>query len=46
VEAGGPDRVLVAYPKHRIDLLTTAHYDVRLYRGVGYMEMEMDFVVG
>ena len=46
VEAGGPDRVLVAYPRHRIDLLTAAHYDSRLYRGVGYMEMEMDFVVG
>ncbi|HRI63313.1 MAG TPA: baseplate J/gp47 family protein, partial [Polyangium sp.] len=46
VEAGGPDRVLVAYPKHRIDLLTSAHYDARLYRGVNYMEMELDFVVG
>lgn len=46
VEAGGPDRVLVAYPKHRIDLLTAAHYDARLYRGVEFMELEMDFVVG
>jgi Baseplate J-like protein len=46
VEAGAPDRVLVAYPHHRIDLLTTAHYDSRLYRGIGYMELEMDFVVG
>lgn len=46
VEAGGADRVLVAFPRHRIDLLTTAHYDARLYRGVGFMELEMDFVVG
>lgn len=46
VDAGGPDRVLVAYPRHRIDLLTSAHYDARLYRGISYMELEMDFVVG
>lgn len=46
VEAGGADRVLVAYPQHRIDLITTEHYDARQYRGISYMELEMDFVVG
>jgi hypothetical protein len=46
VEAGRPDRVLVAYPQHRIDLLTSAHYDARKYSGISYAELEMDFVIG
>jgi hypothetical protein len=45
VEAGGADRVLVAYPEHRIEVLATTHYEARLHRGISRMEIELDFYV-
>ncbi|HRI62595.1 MAG TPA: baseplate J/gp47 family protein [Polyangium sp.] len=46
VKAEESDQVLVAFPKHRIDVITAEHYDVRKYQGISYMEIGMDFVVG
>lgn len=45
VEASGPDGVLVSYATHRFDVLDTELYDERLYSGIGFMDIELDFVV-
>lgn len=41
-----PDQVLVAAPSHEIDVLSEALYEERLVTGIGFMKLELDFVVG
>ena len=42
---GGPDVVLVSAPDHQIDLISDMGYDSRSFSGIGYMQIEFDFIV-
>ncbi len=42
---GGPDVVLVSAPDHRIDLISQLGYDSSSFTGIGYMQIEFDFIV-
>ncbi|MEM8639444.1 MAG: baseplate J/gp47 family protein [Cyanobacteria bacterium P01_G01_bin.54] len=39
------DSILVSAPKHIIDLITTSYYVPEAFEGIGYMALELDFVV-
>lgn len=45
VEAGRHDGILVAARSHTIDVIRDAVYDERLMRGIGFMKLELDFIV-
>ncbi|MBL8473303.1 MAG: baseplate J/gp47 family protein [Rhodocyclaceae bacterium] len=40
------DGVLVADPQHEIDLITDTRFTEQNFSGIGYMKIELDFVVG
>jgi hypothetical protein len=42
---GGPDVVLVSAPDHQIDLISELGYDSRSFTGIGYMQIQFDFIV-
>jgi len=42
---GGPDVVLVSAPDHQIDLISDLGYDAGSFTGIGYMQIEFDFIV-
>ena len=42
----GPDGILVAAPEHEFDLISDSAYSVDALRGVNYMKIELDFIVG
>ncbi|PTL78098.1 baseplate J/gp47 family protein [Vitiosangium sp. GDMCC 1.1324] len=46
VETDQPDEILVAARTHVIDVLHDAVYDERLMTGIGFMKVELDFIVG
>ncbi|NEO87355.1 MAG: hypothetical protein F6J87_24320 [Spirulina sp. SIO3F2] len=39
------DSILVSAPKHIIDLITTSYFVPEAFEGIGYMALELDFVV-
>lgn len=45
VQADRPDGVLVAYHQHDIDLITETRFEDEKFIGIGYMKIELDFVV-
>jgi hypothetical protein len=45
VSAGRPDVVLVAAREHYFTTITTTDYQVENYNGIGYMKIELDFIV-
>jgi hypothetical protein len=45
VEAGQPDAVLVAARTHVIDVLYDAIYDEKRMTGIGFIKVELDFIV-
>lgn len=45
VEAGGSDEVLAPAPRHEIDLISDEFFEDTQFTGVGYMQIELDFVV-
>jgi hypothetical protein len=45
VEAGPHDAILVAARTHTIDVIHDAVYDENLMRGIGFMKVELDFIV-
>ncbi len=42
---GGPDVVLVSAQDHQIDLISDLGYDAGSFTGIGYMQIEFDFIV-
>jgi hypothetical protein len=46
VETSGPDQVLVAARQHQIDLVSEDGAEEERLAGIGYMKIELDFVVG
>ncbi|MGR9014460.1 MAG: baseplate J/gp47 family protein [Gammaproteobacteria bacterium] len=46
VAADSPDVVLVAAQKHDIDLITQAKFGEQSFKGINYMKLELDFMVG
>jgi hypothetical protein len=42
---GGADVVLVSAPDHQIDLISELGYDSKSFSGIGYMQIEFDFIV-
>ncbi len=46
VEPDNPDGVLVAARRHEIDIITEAGYEEENFKGINYMRIELDFVVG
>lgn len=46
VQVDRPDGVLVADPQHDIDLIGDARFEDAKFSGIGYMKIELDFVVG
>ncbi len=45
IEADRQDGILVAAREHQIDLIPDTGYSVQLLTGIGYMKLELDFVV-
>jgi hypothetical protein len=45
IQAPGPDTVLVSWRQHRIDLISEIGYDAQSFSGIGYMQIEFDFIV-
>ena len=45
VEAQQPNQILVAAHQHQIDVISDAGYSVQKLVGIGYMTIELDFVV-
>ena len=45
IQAPGPDTVLVSARQHQIDLITEIGYDAQSFTGIGYMQIEFDFIV-
>lgn len=45
IQAPGPDTVLVSSRQHQIDLITEIGYDAQSFSGIGYMQIEFDFIV-
>ncbi len=45
IAAGRPDAILVAAHEHQIDVISDTGYSVQLLTGIGYMTLELDFVV-
>jgi len=45
IAAGRPDAILVAAREHQIDVISDTGYSVQLLTGIGYMTLELDFVV-
>jgi len=45
VEGGRQDAVLVAARTHTIDIIRDAVYDESVMRGIGFMKVELDFIV-
>jgi hypothetical protein len=45
VSAGRPDVVLVAAREHYFTTITPTDYQVENYKGIGYMKIELDFIV-
>lgn len=41
-----PDGVLVTVRQHEIDIITEADFEREIFRGINYMKIELDFVVG
>ena len=41
-----PDQVLVSDPEHVIDVISELGYQQDSFRGIGYMKIELDFIVG
>jgi hypothetical protein len=37
--------VLVSAPDHQIDLISELGYDSRSFTGIGYMQIQFDFIV-
>lgn len=46
VETDLPDGVMVAAQEHQIDIISDAGYKKEQFDGIGYMKIELDFVVG
>ena len=45
IQAPGPDTVLVSWREHQIDLISEIGYDAQSFSGIGYMQIEFDFIV-
>jgi hypothetical protein len=45
IQAPGPDTVLVSARQHQIDLISEIGYDAQSFSGIGYMQIEFDFIV-
>jgi len=45
VQTDRPDGVLVADPQHEIDLITEARFEDAKFTGIGYMKIQLDFIV-
>lgn len=45
VQTARSDGVLVADPQHVIDLITDARFEDAKFTGIGYMKIELDFIV-
>ncbi|MCS5691142.1 hypothetical protein NZK33_03970 [Cyanobium sp. FGCU-6] len=45
IQAPGPDTVLVSSRQHRIDLISEIGYDAQSFSGIGYMQIEFDFII-
>lgn len=45
IQAPGPDTVLVSWREHWIDLISEIGYDAQSFSGIGYMQIEFDFIV-
>ena len=45
VIAARPDEVLVAAREHIFDTISTADFQIEEFSGIGYMKMELDFIV-
>jgi len=45
VQTARPDGVLVADRQHEIDLITEARFEDAKFTGIGYMKIELDFIV-
>ena len=43
---GNPNEVLVSAQQHVIDLITDNDFEQENFSGIGYMEIQLDFVVG
>jgi hypothetical protein len=46
VSATRPDGVLVAARQHEFDIISQADYRLEGFTGIGYMKLELDFIVG
>jgi hypothetical protein len=46
VEAARPDSVLVAARQHEIDMIVEDRFVETSFRGINYMKIELDFIVG
>ncbi len=46
VQADNPNEVLVSAQQHVIDLITDNDFEQENFSGIGYMEIQLDFVVG
>jgi len=45
VQADNPNEVLVSAQQHDIDLITDNDFEQEDFSGIGYMEIQLDFVV-
>ncbi len=45
IAADRPDAILVAARQHQIDVISDTGYSVQLLTGIGYMTLELDFIV-
>ena len=46
VQTDRPDGILVAAQQHEMDLITEAGDAEQVFRGINYMKIELDFMVG
>jgi hypothetical protein len=46
VETPRPDGVLVAAPQHEIGIIPETGFEEKLFTGINYMKIELDFIVG
>jgi hypothetical protein len=46
VQAGSPDVILVSALEHEIDIISEKGFEEEDFTGIGYMRIELDFIVG